>query len=322
VIKRDISIVSVVRFPWPWPPSGEVTIYEGNHENIAVRLVGLADGHLRLSIQYTEGSSVLQDYQKLQTEECGFVILIIVLHAKGPTLYLNGERVLPCEEAQGEVQRLNVGKTQRTSVGLPPFSNPSMLDDEQEALFVGTLIDMSAKVSTGQKYDVIRASGLLRQLLLDDSPLVHQVNRSHRKQLKFKVLQFPKDLPSEHKVNFLWLDIDPSSVPSANANECDLQGFLAALCLRIGDTHYSVGDVIKLCAHVKGGIHSGKPKTQAETELLNLDRKHRLFEQEPSIAAMRGIARVALSGLWPLVQAIWQNVKGAQPNAEAQRQQK
>jgi hypothetical protein len=51
---------------------------------------------------------------------------------------------------------------------------------DPEALFVRTLDDLGRRAGETDEYEVLLAAGLLRKLLMDDHPLVDQVNADHR----------------------------------------------------------------------------------------------------------------------------------------------
>lgn len=51
----------------------------------------------------------------------------------------------------------------------------SLAKSQAESLFLATLMDVEQKAADGSRYSLIRAAGLLRQLLLDPTPLVHVV---------------------------------------------------------------------------------------------------------------------------------------------------
>ena len=69
-----------------------------------------------------------------------------------------------------------------------PLDGASVLEMDPDQLFLKTLSDLERRTgSEASEYDVLRSSALLRQLLLDGSPLVHQVNRHRRLTLVFRV---------------------------------------------------------------------------------------------------------------------------------------
>jgi hypothetical protein len=54
-------------------------------------------------------------------------------------------------------------------------------------LFVKTLDDVTARLKASDPYEILLIAGLLRKLLLDEHPLIDQVNRVHRIKLEFRV---------------------------------------------------------------------------------------------------------------------------------------
>jgi hypothetical protein len=74
--------------------------------------------------------------------------------------------------------------------------------------------------------------------------------------------------------------------------------------LKSGGSIFTVRDIIDTCAHVKGGVHLGKPKTVEQTAISDWDRAFKQFGKEPSLEALVGICRVSLRALVPLVDAI------------------
>jgi len=59
-----------------------------------------------------------------------------------------------------------------------------------ERFFLHPLDDMDERVQRKTPYDLIKAAGMLRLLLLDAQPLAVVVNRRHRLKLSFEVLDF------------------------------------------------------------------------------------------------------------------------------------
>lgn len=57
-----------------------------------------------------------------------------------------------------------------------------------DELFLYTMRDLRRRVEAPtDEYDLLMAAGLLRKLLLDDQPLVHQVNRRLRLKFAFEI---------------------------------------------------------------------------------------------------------------------------------------
>ena len=64
--------------------------------------------------------------------------------------------------------------------------------NERERLFLNTLADLESTVANPDRQGLIKASGSLRLLLLDEEPLVHQVKRGYRLKLQFTFHELPK----------------------------------------------------------------------------------------------------------------------------------
>jgi hypothetical protein len=70
-----------------------------------------------------------------------------------------------------------------------------------DELFLFTLEDLEQRVELGRgEYDALMAAWLLRKLLLDELPLIHEANRSRRLKLRFRMYD---DLPDEGLVNWV-----------------------------------------------------------------------------------------------------------------------
>ena len=177
---------------------------------------------------------------------------------------------------------------------------------EQEELFVATVDDIKEKLGKGDKYSIIRSSGLLRQLLVDGECLVDIVNKPYRLKIEFETTDFTFQLPAEFRdlIFIAWETIDPSILPpSARKIRINKDKFLGAKCCSLEGRVFTVKDIIKACAHGRGGVHSGKAKAEVQ-EVLDFDEILKLGGAEPSLLALAGILRVTLAALEPLVNHI------------------
>ena len=98
----------------------------------------------------------------------------------------------PARPLKGDGHSVISGRValQRPGVRLAarPLDGASVLEMDPDQLFLKTLSDLERRTgSEASEYDVLRSSALLRQLLLDGGPLVHQVNRHRRLTLVFRV---------------------------------------------------------------------------------------------------------------------------------------
>lgn len=265
----------------------------------------------------------------------------------------------------------HVAQFKRRVVLEPSKKNFSM--DEIEALYLSTIEDIQEKSTRGDRYQIIRASGLLRHLLIDDTALIHKVNRKYRVKISFSVIDhdsipilidepdgqlfiFWRNLdPSQINQDFDWITLDANRMEEIQADpsilekspysrnlpisikrwfndktlevqgslvtsnyyallkargiqvrdkQLKLSGFLSEHSLTFEEFDYSVLDIIKTCAHYKGGIHSGDPKEQKEQAILDLDKVMTVGDLDCTLANLKGIATVAVNGLAQLTQAV------------------
>jgi hypothetical protein len=246
--------------------------------------------------------------------------------------------------------------------------------EELELLYLNTIEDIKEKLLRGDRYHIIKASGLLRHLFLDSEPLIHQINRQHRAKLLFSIVDHSTmpmivDDEPQHRPIVFWRNLDPSQIdadlewvtlgsqemeaidgdlsklrlPSytnrlpisvkrwfhpetqeweeisttpnyyamlRNAGiqvmtkQIKLTEFLATHCLSFHQFDYSVKDIIKTCAHYKGGVHSVNPIDDKDRKILNLDEVMSIAGLEASLANLKGISMIAIDGLETLTQAI------------------
>lgn len=131
-----------------------------------------------------------------------------------------------------------------------PASTVDMGRDYQEWLFLETLADLERKLDSSTPYGLVRASGLLRQLLTDGGRLVHLVNREYRLRLEFVVPDGSDPAPFGPMVQ--WVDV---SARAAQERTCDLDRFLAYKVLHFEKDAFSVKEIIRAVANKGGGVH-------------------------------------------------------------------
>jgi hypothetical protein len=307
------TIYNVIIFPRPWPPQADHEFTSEKLSGPELNLIADKDGRLILTIHPSAQDTRVYRFQPIRIEGSGRAIITMTLAKEGARLYLNAKEVRLDEDAQGEPMVL---KTKDDP--LPPRElilgsmDLNTAKSQPEYLFLGTVADIDRKVLDGSDYNLLRAAGLLRQLFLDPTPLVHVVNCTYRQKIKFETVDYrlqPPLPPQAHMRN-----LDSSLFPGAKTVKNDLKDFLKAPCFKIDTTTATVRDLIRACAHVKGGVHFGKAKTSEDKVVLDWDRMVRLFGKQPSLRAVAGVCRVALRGLKPLVEAIARG--GAGPNID------
>jgi hypothetical protein len=300
-MREEGTVAAVAVFPSPWPPPVPVELLA--REQDGTRVVLSADTRGCLLVSFHRGAKQqTHEFGPLPIPAAARVVLVLSWSPAQVSLALNGVELEGREVGAQQPQLPSRG------AGIPPMGLlfPHLKSgagvSEAEQLFVSTVIDIDRKAVAGDHYSLIRASGLLRQLLLDDTPLVQTVNRIHRLRLQFRTIDFTLPPPIEPEAH--WMVLDPSPFPGARTIACTCLQFLAAPCLKWKHKVARVKDLIRACANAKGGVHLGKAKTADEQLVLDWDEVVTVLGEQPSLRAIAGVCRVALRGLGTLVDAI------------------
>ena len=139
---------------------------------------------------------------------------------------------------------------------------------EIEELLLRTIEDLRDSSDCRDRYELVKASGALRLLLLDKQPLISQVNRKHRLKIEFKVPGSIQNLRNLG-MDVMWWSLSPwgTSPPLS----LQLDRLLATVCLVIGREEFTIKDVILAGAHLKGGVHASKLLRLTLSETRNLE---------------------------------------------------
>jgi hypothetical protein len=143
----------------------------------------------------------------------------------------------------------------------------------RDELFLETVRDLAARTAVdASEYDVLRSSALLRQLLLDSDPLVHQVNRERHVPLVFRAnVREPIWKMAGSDPTAFWSrhdGLDPErALPAPEVADLNRDRFLASLVMIVDGRDFTVRDVVGQAAHVLGGVHAGEPREEAQQAL-------------------------------------------------------
>lgn len=175
-----------------------------------------------------------------------------------------------------------------------------MTDAEQ--LFLRTLQDLRTRESSMDPYGILGASGLLRKLLLDDYPLVDQVNRNHRIKMLFEIGEkiIAPDVDSSIVFYSVQDGIDPNTAPPfIGRAKVDRDSFLSTILLVIESQTYTVRDIILFEANVMGGVHAGSPKAEKQNVLAEIGNRFQMGGLRSSLRQLKAIIRVVLKAIDP-----------------------
>jgi hypothetical protein len=138
---------------------------------------------------------------------------------------------------------------------------------QADQLFLRTLEDLDRRTTAADEYEALLAAGLLRKLLLDETPLLHQVNRYRRERIRFRI---NGETPLERIILFA------------------------------RGERLSVADLIKQVAHIDGAVHKGKPNNPRE-ELIDEMSRFMFFRNLPgTVAHVQLIGKITVRALAPL----------------------
>ena len=196
---------------------------------------------------------------------------------------------------------------------------------DADRLFIETLDDLAERARwQSSEYALLRAAGLLRELLLDGSPLVQQVARPGRPKPAYLVRRRKSVTSGEP---WFWLGgIDPEHPvapehPYADRLDeligpietVDLKDLLAVQVICLGSvgrragaalTYLTVRDIIRYHAHVSGGVHHGKAEEPQHLALEQFPLRIGYGTIPIELMAIASITPVVLRGLQPLREAI------------------
>lgn len=155
------------------------------------------------------------------------------------------------------------------------------------------------------EYESLQIAALLRKLLVDEVPLVHQVNQKRRVKIVFAVAENPqyakKVLEDRPLVYFVMDGIYPGTgIPNSTVQRVKLDALLKWRAAAIKGQSVSVKDLIQHLANVAGGVHAGKAREEKDRQLISASNLIRVGGMTAVGRTMWGITEVVLDGLAPL----------------------
>lgn len=178
-----------------------------------------------------------------------------------------------------------------------------------DALFLETLKDLEARITQQDPYTILGASALIRKLLLDDAPLVDQVNRQHRLKLTFEVTESQAQVPGMPAPTFYSVQdgIDPATArPGKITKTVNRDQLLSYVLSVVEGRSYTLREIVLFEANVMGGVHAGSPKEDKERVLHALNNQLAIGGYRSSLRQLQAIGRVVVKGLAPLRCAVEQ----------------
>lgn len=304
----EVTIAGVAILPCPWPPPRPFELLAKEENGGRVSLSVDSRGSFIAAFSQDGRTTETRTYGPLDIAGASKAIVILTWSQRLVQLHVNGVEIPP-EVPGAQAIYLPVEGVSHFPCGLvlPSLDSTAGATDD-ERFFLATLADIDHKGVAGDRYSLIRAAGLLRQLLLDG--LIHAVNRNHCVRIEFLTIDFARRPPAEIEIAAHWETLDPNLFRGAPTISCSLDRFLAAPCLRREGVNADVRDVIRACANAKGGVHLGKARIVEEQIVLDWDEVFSMMGEEPSLQALAGVCRIVLLGMWGLADRI---MRGSPP---------
>lgn len=171
-------------------------------------------------------------------------------------------------------------------------------------LFKRVYEDLEEIDSQASEYEMLRAATLLRQLLLDDAPLIHRANEKLKLPLSFPVcgIEYVKTVFGLNPDNYIALESIHTStrISGDGPNLLSLSDFLSTPVLITNGSIQTIEIVIKHAAIILGGVHFGIPVYNERLEPAYMNDNITSFDLPISVQQLKPIIRVTLDGLRPL----------------------
>jgi hypothetical protein len=175
---------------------------------------------------------------------------------------------------------------------------------EASTLFLRRCEQVESLSGSHKEIDLLDLAGIVRQLLLDGTPLVHKVNRYGIK-LRFLVGDFVLQLDEFTTSLDLADGLDPDTArPGKPAKELSLDGFLGHKVILMQRGSHSVRDVIQFAANIAGGVHHSQSPKDAQKLLADYGAMFSMGGVPAGIRLLQAIGRVTMKGLAPLIEAV------------------
>lgn len=159
-----------------------------------------------------------------------------------------------------------------------------------EELFTRTICELNERISSGDSYELIQASGLLRKLLLDKEPWIYQVIKEsgYPNKIIFGVAEFDNPPQIIYEAEFYSWPLLSERYPIKKVN---LEMFLKQTVFLIKGRAFSVRQLIKYLAHAEGGIHIDIEGTKRDLGLSDEELDQiRLLQEQLSIKGAESIS--------------------------------
>lgn len=183
----------------------------------------------------------------------------------------------------------------------------------QEKVLLNIISDLSERFDRHTEYDLLKASGLIRQLVIDKNPVLEQVNKSYKFKIVYRVQKRIK-MPAEsvQEDGTVWKALYGMTFISPKDDDSNFEllkkdEFFKYELLFYSGESFTVLDIIKICANKYGGIHYDEDKDLKES-LIDITHRSFTFNDSSSVLhSMYSIIEICVEAWKPLILAIKSN---------------
>lgn len=289
--------------PVPWPPDQVQVVHTLYSDEALVEILGFPDGHLALTVDHNDQHQE-HHFQRVRFPNNAIVKIAFSWGPAGASAAAGGVLLDAYDSSPDIVLDLNIKGEVTYKMGQLVVGSEVMAKvAPDEWLFLETLGDLSRRLSSASRYDMIRISALLRQLLFEANPLAIALSRRLRHKLSFEVsIKSKHEFPSSSDPRTSWRTLFPDNQGDVFA--VDLDRFRALRTIVHDGVPCTVYDVIDLVAHILGGVHLGESRGEGTHALASLEKDVLMLGVPMVFHSLHDIGRVALNSLLPLGQAI------------------
>lgn len=221
----------------------------------------------------------------------------------------SGDRDIVAVDQGAGVEEVQVIKHSQLLEALasPGFAGELAVELNPVWLLGCVLDELKERLERSDRYDLLRVGGLLRQLLLDGTPLVHAANRQARAgKIWFTITDVaPTPELQPNHLRYLWAaELDPVLHPDLPSTRLSMDAFLARPVMHSDGQQITVRDAILQTANVAGGVHLGSPQTDQAAKSAAMtawDHQLRINDNQPVTGLLLGIGWVVWRAAQPIV---------------------
>lgn len=290
--------------PGPWPPTSQTEYGRVRRPGLELGFAFTERGTPLIECMGEHGT-VSREFQRLDLNPPTAIICAIEWTADRVQLFVNSQELqgpdaapLRFERAEFWCPRIPLRRTY-------PKLDPSRVDNTTHRHFLDTVRDLDIKASNpNDKYGLKRASGLLRELIVDGLPLVVLANRDFGFKLQFEIVE-PLPVRGLAGVMVNANPVDPGRHLGAPVTMVDRDALLASpVVASDSNRNATIRDVISEFANKRGGVHHDALDGDENSTLTEYERTFQSANSDVALAALAEVASVVLRGLAPLVNAI------------------